>query len=370
MFGGGHKSSKLKIDLRLCINRLKLAQKKKTEQTVKARKEIADYLTSGKYERARIRVEHIIREDYIVEAMEVVELYCDLLLARFGLIESMKHCDEGLAEAVCSLIWVTPRMQSEINELKGASEQLVLKYGKTFGEQARANATNSVNERLVHRMSVEAPPKVLVEQYLVEIAKSHHVPYEADTMALMGNDFSALADDQEFIPTALPTIPSEAPGAAAAPAMPPAHSQPAYPMHPTGHPAMPPAAHMPPNTAAPGYPASSGAPTTQSYPYEPPRAVGPAAGAGHGMPVPPPGTVAGAWVAPGAPPAVDDRAGPLPSKADMAAREAGYPAEPSFELPSVPGDQSAEKMSGVGADSADLDFDDLTRRFEDLKRRK
>ena len=36
------------------------------------------------------QVEHIIREDYIVEAMEVVELYCDLLLARFGLIESMK----------------------------------------------------------------------------------------------------------------------------------------------------------------------------------------------------------------------------------------------------------------------------------------
>ena len=29
-----------------------------------------------------------------------------------------------------------------------ASEQLVLKYGKTFGEQARANATNSVNERV------------------------------------------------------------------------------------------------------------------------------------------------------------------------------------------------------------------------------
>ena len=38
-----------------------------------------------------LQVEHIIREDYIVEAMEVVELYCDLLLARFGLIESMKY---------------------------------------------------------------------------------------------------------------------------------------------------------------------------------------------------------------------------------------------------------------------------------------
>ncbi len=36
------------------------------------------------------KVEHIIREDYMVEAMELIEMYCDLLLARFGLIESMK----------------------------------------------------------------------------------------------------------------------------------------------------------------------------------------------------------------------------------------------------------------------------------------
>ena len=36
-------------------------------------------------------MEHIIREDYLVEAMEVVELYCDLLLARFGMLESMRY---------------------------------------------------------------------------------------------------------------------------------------------------------------------------------------------------------------------------------------------------------------------------------------
>ncbi|XP_077918481.1 IST1 homolog [Halichoerus grypus] len=51
---------------------------------------IADCLTAGKDERARIRVEHIIREDYLVEAMEMLELYCDLLLARFSLIQATK----------------------------------------------------------------------------------------------------------------------------------------------------------------------------------------------------------------------------------------------------------------------------------------
>ena len=37
-----------------------------------------------------LQVEHIIREDYMVEALEIIELYCDMLLARFGLIETMR----------------------------------------------------------------------------------------------------------------------------------------------------------------------------------------------------------------------------------------------------------------------------------------
>ncbi|XP_068117035.1 LOW QUALITY PROTEIN: IST1 homolog [Hyperolius riggenbachi] len=91
MLGSGFKAERLRVNLRLVINRLKLLEKKKTELAQKARKEIADYLSTGKDERARIRVEHIIREDYLVEAMEILELYCDLLLARFGLIQSMKN---------------------------------------------------------------------------------------------------------------------------------------------------------------------------------------------------------------------------------------------------------------------------------------
>lgn len=90
MFKSGPNYNKLKTNLRLVINRLKLLEKKKTELALKARKEIADYISAGKEDRARIRVEHIIREDYLVEAMELLEMYCDLLLARFGLIQTQK----------------------------------------------------------------------------------------------------------------------------------------------------------------------------------------------------------------------------------------------------------------------------------------
>lgn len=177
MFSGGPKYQKLTTNLRLAINRLKLLEKKKTELTVKARREIADYLAAGKEDRARIRVEHSIREDYIVEAMEIVEMYCDLLLARMGLIQSTKELDSGLEEPISSIIWATPRLQSEVQELVIVSEQLALKYGKEFAQSCRANALNTVNEKLLHKLSVQAPPRQLVERYLVEIAKSYNVSY-------------------------------------------------------------------------------------------------------------------------------------------------------------------------------------------------
>ena len=94
--GGSNQYARLKTNLRLALNRLKLLEKKKAEMAQKGRREIAEYLASGKEERARIRVEHIIREDYMVEAMEMLEMYCDLLLARFGLLEQMKCVSETL----------------------------------------------------------------------------------------------------------------------------------------------------------------------------------------------------------------------------------------------------------------------------------
>lgn len=90
MFSSEPNYSKLKTNLKLAINRLKLLEKKKTELAQKSRKEIADYIGQGKFERAKIRVEHIIREDYMVEGLELVEMYCDLLLSRFGLLQQGK----------------------------------------------------------------------------------------------------------------------------------------------------------------------------------------------------------------------------------------------------------------------------------------
>ena len=87
----GYNGTKLKVQLKLAVQRLKMLQQKKLQLTQTQRREVAALLEKGKLESARIRVEHIIREDYNCEALEMLEIYAEMLLVRFGLIEMSKY---------------------------------------------------------------------------------------------------------------------------------------------------------------------------------------------------------------------------------------------------------------------------------------
>jgi vacuolar protein sorting-associated protein IST1 len=135
---------------------------------------MAHLLEAGKEESARIRVENIIREELSVELLEILELYCELLLARIGLLEA-KECDPGLEEAVKSIIYAAPR--TEVRELQQARTLLVEKFGKDFALQAVENSDGMVAERVLKKLRVEPPPQTLVTEYLREIARTYSVDW-------------------------------------------------------------------------------------------------------------------------------------------------------------------------------------------------
>ncbi|CAB4493844.1 unnamed protein product [Rhizophagus irregularis] len=181
--------NRLKVQLKLAINRLKLLQQKKNSINKQQRKEIANLLENSKTESAKIRVEGIIREDYFIEALEILELYCDLLMARFGLIEQIKHCDPTISEAVNTLIYAAPR--SEIKELGQVRDQLIGKYGKEFALNAIDNKDDCVNERIIQKLMFSTPDPFLVNRYLEEIAKTYNVNWKADDIDLISADLSS-----------------------------------------------------------------------------------------------------------------------------------------------------------------------------------
>ena len=93
--------------------------------------------------------------------------------------------DEGLEEAITSVIWAAPRLVSDVGELKVITEQFTTKFGKKYVAAVIENQFNTVNEKLIRKLSVQAPKRLLVEQYLIEIAKSHKIPYEPDAAVMM-----------------------------------------------------------------------------------------------------------------------------------------------------------------------------------------
>ena len=74
--------------------------------------------------------------------------------------------------------------------MKVVCEQLTAKYGKEFAQRCKTNELNNVNEKLMHKISVQAPPRMLVDKYLEEIAKSFNVPFVPE---LSADDAAVLA---------------------------------------------------------------------------------------------------------------------------------------------------------------------------------
>ncbi|KAL2153375.1 hypothetical protein VTH82DRAFT_4530 [Thermothelomyces myriococcoides] len=166
---------KIKVQLKLAIARLRMVQKRDEALSRTQRRAMATLLEQGKVESARIRVENIIRSDITTELHEILELYCELLLARAGLLESSPTCDPGLEEAVKSIIYAAPK--TEIKELLAVRALLADKFGKEFVLQAMENRDGRVSERVIKKLSVAPPKEELVQGYLEEIAKAYGVDW-------------------------------------------------------------------------------------------------------------------------------------------------------------------------------------------------
>ncbi|KDQ15617.1 hypothetical protein BOTBODRAFT_624511 [Botryobasidium botryosum FD-172 SS1] len=149
-----------------------MLQEKKEALAKSSRRDIATLLERGRIETARVKVEAIIGDDIHVELLELLELYCELLLARFGLLElNTREPDKGISEGVSSIIHAAPR--TELKELHTLREMLMQKYGREFAVAAMENRGGCVSERVMAKLTFATPPAALVDAYLGEIARGY-----------------------------------------------------------------------------------------------------------------------------------------------------------------------------------------------------
>ncbi|KAJ7610924.1 DUF292-domain-containing protein [Roridomyces roridus] len=169
-------AAKAKVQLRLSVQRLRTLQQKKEAQAKASRRDIASLLERGKVETARIKVETIINEDIHVELLELLELYSELLLARFGLLDQNTHKpDPAISEAVCAIIHAAPH--TELKELQVLRDILMHKYGREFSQAVMEDRDLCVSERVTRKLGHNTPSPELVDAYLTEIAKGYGVDW-------------------------------------------------------------------------------------------------------------------------------------------------------------------------------------------------
>ncbi|KAK9073004.1 hypothetical protein SSX86_007326 [Deinandra increscens subsp. villosa] len=175
---GAFKGSKCKTLLKLTIPRIKLLRNRREIHIKQMRRDIAKLLETGQEATARIRVEHIIREEKMMAAQEIIELFCELVVVRLPIIEAQRECPLDLKEAISSLCFAAPRC-ADLPELIQVQMAFASKYGKEFVAAATELMPEcGVNRQLIEHLSVRAPAPDVKLNLLKEIAEEHELDWD------------------------------------------------------------------------------------------------------------------------------------------------------------------------------------------------
>lgn len=189
----GWNGAKTKVQLKLTAQRCSLLQEKKNAIAKKERREIASLIERGKLETARVKTEGIIGEDIMVELLEIMELYSEMLIARFALLElNQREPDPAIKEPLIAIIHAAPRI--ELREMHALREMLMAKYGREFAVAAMENTDGCVSERVTSRLRVETPSKELVDMYIAEICKAYDVEFHSPYLETGPEDLDKIPD--------------------------------------------------------------------------------------------------------------------------------------------------------------------------------
>ncbi|CAA6665343.1 unnamed protein product [Spirodela intermedia] len=227
LFSRGLLGARCKTCLNLAISRIKLLHNKREVQLKQMRRRLLKYLQSGQESISRIRVcreltifSSFIREENVSAAYEVLELFCEFVLARVD-------CPSELQEAIASIIYAAPRC-SDLPELMQVRNLFTTKYGKEFSAAAaELRPDSNVNRMIIEKLSVRAPPAEVKLRALRGIAQEFGVEWDASSTEI---EFSKKHEDlleglnSSAIPTASTVIITQS--------MPPASPQDGLPITP------------------------------------------------------------------------------------------------------------------------------------------
>ena len=418
MFGGSKKfdASKFKAQCNLALVRVRLQKQKKQNLSQVMKREIADLVRAGDEGTAQIKAEQLMHDDYLCEALEILETQLSELAIKSLVLANSTGTSPppDLAEILATVIYAAPRLS--IPEFTAVRDQLAVKYGKQYVFDCANDKGHCVQPNVKAKLSIGSGPdqEETVYFYLKSICELYHVPFTREIIGDAPDPVPDAAPDAlpppisfggaattSGAPSPFPTVPGAGAARSPFPSVPGAPAPAAAAAAASPFPSVPGAASATPSRApVSAFPSVPGAgaprPAASAFPSVP----------GAGASSPARATASAFPSVPGAGPASPSRAtaSAFPSVPGATARPATASAFPSVPgagpsspsratasaFPSVPGARGAVPLPapaaapapafGAGPDPLDglvlpgddeiPDFDDLTSRMEAIKKRR
>lgn len=170
-------TAKLKSLVKLAVARLAVARRPRLGRRSIARSDVGQLLSIGHLDRALIRAEQVIEEDNMLEALDVIELYCKIFIDQAAQLEKPKECSEEIKEAAAGLMFASARC-GDLPELLDARAILADKFGRDFARAAKEGAHGVVDPTLVRKLSGERPSLEEKRRLAKEIAAENDILLE------------------------------------------------------------------------------------------------------------------------------------------------------------------------------------------------
>lgn len=168
-------SNVCKASLLASAKRSQMGRNKVMVQQKKIETEIADCLSQGREEKARIKAESLIHLQKLETAYDILETLMELVQTRMQYINESKKCPPDLEVPIATIIYASKRLM--IPEFKNALKQFAAKFGAGFTRSHADNDSGVVAHNLVQVLLISPPTEGEVHDLLGIIATKHSVEW-------------------------------------------------------------------------------------------------------------------------------------------------------------------------------------------------
>eukprot|EP01028_Stygiella_incarcerata_P013230 TRINITY_DN81664_c0_g1_i1.p1 TRINITY_DN81664_c0_g1~~TRINITY_DN81664_c0_g1_i1.p1 ORF type:complete len:288 (-),score=70.93 TRINITY_DN81664_c0_g1_i1:154-1017(-) len=174
-------SPKVKALIKMANSRMNIFKGKKKNESLGVMEQVLKLLHDGKDESAYIKIGTVVQNDVFTEALDVLQMYCDLLAARVRLLDEPGHiCPPELEEAISTLIFAAPRI--DVKELQHLIPEFQLKFGEEFVAKARHNSSGKANAQVAYKLTTVTPDPLVCIKTLTEMAEKEGLDWDSSEL--------------------------------------------------------------------------------------------------------------------------------------------------------------------------------------------